>query len=113
MMAAVHDSHLSAAGAAVALALLLAGCGGAPQRPPDGRRLFIDTGCGACHTLTDARTHGAIGPNFDTSERLNRPQLLQGMVEGANGMPSYARRLSPARRGAIADYLLRVAWRRR
>jgi mono/diheme cytochrome c family protein len=112
MMAAVHDRHLSAGGAAVALALLLAGCGGAPQRPPDGRRLFVDTGCG-CHTLTDARTHGAIGPNFDTSERLNRPQLLQGMVEGANGMPSYARRLSSAQRGAIADYLLRVAWGRR
>src|SRR4051812_25397377 len=100
--------------AAIAVAALaLAGCGGAPApRPADGRRLFIDTGCGGCHTLTDARTHGAIGPNFNTSERLNRPQLLQGMVEGANGMPSYAHRLSDRQREAIADYLLRVAWKR-
>src|SRR4051812_36545159 len=100
--------------AAIAVAALaLAGCGGAPaSHPADGRRLFIDTGCGGCPTPTHAGTHGAIGPNFNTSERLNRPQLLQGMVEGANGMPSYAQRLTNRQRAAIADYLLRVAWRR-
>jgi mono/diheme cytochrome c family protein len=74
--------------------------------------LFVKAGCGHCHVLSDARTHGAAGPDFDTSERLDRAQLLQGMIEGANGMPSYARRLTAQQRGALADYLLRVAWGR-
>jgi mono/diheme cytochrome c family protein len=76
------------------------------------RRLFVKAGCGHCHALGDARTRGGAGPDFDASERLNRVQLRQGMVEGANGMLSYARRLTPTQRRALADYLLRVAWHR-
>ena len=93
----------------VALALVGAGCGGAH---PDARGLFVGAGCGHCHALHDAHTRGGSGPDFDTSERLDRAQILRGMVEGANGMPSYAHRLTSRQREALAGYLLRVAWRR-
>jgi mono/diheme cytochrome c family protein len=104
--------------ALLVLALASAACGtgrtreqarpaGAPVAP---RRLFVKAGCGDCHGLSDARTRGGAGPDFDTSERLDRVQLLRGLVEGANGMPSYAHRLTDRQRGALADYLLRVAW---
>jgi mono/diheme cytochrome c family protein len=97
-------------GALVVLALA-AGCGGTPgTAKPAARRLFVSAGCGHCHALRDAGTLGGAGPDFDTSERLDRPQLLAAMVEGANGMPSYAHRLTERQRGALADYLLRVAW---
>jgi mono/diheme cytochrome c family protein len=94
----------------VALALAGAACGGA--HAPAGRRLFVSAGCGHCHALRDAGTRGGAGPDFDTSERLDRAQILQGMVEGANGMPSYAHRLTVREREALAGYLLRVGWRR-
>jgi mono/diheme cytochrome c family protein len=101
-------------GALVVLALAGSGCGGTPRTArPAARRLFVAAGCGHCHALRDAGTRGGTGPDFDTSERLDRAQLLAAMVEGANGMPSYAHRLTVRQRGALADYLLRVAWGRR
>jgi mono/diheme cytochrome c family protein len=29
--------------------------------------VFISTGCGSCHTLQEAGTDGAVGPNLDES----------------------------------------------
>jgi mono/diheme cytochrome c family protein len=95
-----------------ALALVCGGCGSSSSPPVDvaaGRQLFRSNGCGSCHTLADARTHGPIGPNFDTSERLDRRQILSGLLEGSNGMPSFAA-LSLRKRRLLADYLLAVAW---
>jgi len=91
-----------------------AGCGGQHPKPLDvsgARRLYVHSGCGECHALADAHAHGQIGPDFDTSERLNREQIRRGLVEGANGMPSYADELSRAQRDSLTDYLLRVAWK--
>jgi mono/diheme cytochrome c family protein len=99
----------------VALAAAAAGCGGAHPKPLDvaaARRLYVHSGCGECHALADAHARGGSGPDFDTSERLNRAQIRQGLVEGANGMPSYAHELSPAQRALLTDYLLRMAWTR-
>ncbi len=93
------------AAALIALALAGSGCGGT-----SARRLFMTAGCGHCHALNDAHARGGSGPDLDTSERLDRAQLLRAMVEGANGMPSYAHRLTVRQRRAMADYLLRVAW---
>jgi mono/diheme cytochrome c family protein len=106
---------LIAALALAAAAAAAAGCGSSQPKPLDvaaARRLYVHTGCGECHALADAHARGQIGPDFDTSERLDHAQILQGLVEGANGMPSYARQLSPAQRELLAAYLLRVAWKR-
>jgi len=52
----------------VAAALLLAGCGSAGYvsggNRGAGKQLFVKA-CGTCHTLADAGTTGAIGPNLD------------------------------------------------
>ncbi|HUF02053.1 MAG TPA: c-type cytochrome [Gaiellaceae bacterium] len=59
---------VSAACVAV-VTVALAGCGsggfssGGSQSA--GKQLFLDAGCGACHTLADAGTAGTIGPNLD------------------------------------------------
>lgn len=65
------------AGAALALALAvagLAGCGSAPDFSSadvaNGKTMFA--GCGSCHTLADAGTTGAVGPNLDDSFRAAR-----------------------------------------
>jgi mono/diheme cytochrome c family protein len=53
--------------AAVAFALSGCGTGGYVDSGSQGagRQLFLDSGCGACHTLADAGTQGTIGPNLD------------------------------------------------
>lgn len=104
----------SLAAALIALAFAGSGCAGRTTSPDAAaRRLFVKAGCGDCHALADAGTRGGVGPDFDTSERLDRTQLLRSMLEGANGMPSYAHRLSAGQRGALADYLLRFGWAHR
>jgi mono/diheme cytochrome c family protein len=57
---------LKAAGAiALAGALAaLAGCGGDKPDVAAGKQLFTQR-CGSCHSLADANTKGAIGPNLD------------------------------------------------
>jgi cytochrome c oxidase subunit 2 len=32
---------------------------------PDGKTIFTDSGCGGCHSLSDAGTTGGTGPNLD------------------------------------------------
>jgi mono/diheme cytochrome c family protein len=75
-----------AAAAAAALALLAAfaaaGCGSAAAGEEaggafDGKQLFTER-CGQCHTLADAGTQGAVGPNLD--EALDDPRA-QGFDE--------------------------------
>lgn len=99
------------------------GGGGAPaasSRPPArpalaaGRALFVRERCGDCHALAAVRARGqGGGPDFDTSERLTRAQLRAALVEGANGMPSYAGRLSPRQLDALAAFLLAAMHRPR
>jgi cytochrome c oxidase subunit II len=62
--------------------LVLAGCGGekvisptgpvvgalpkaAKGDPVAGKKLFVDNGCGTCHTFKAAGTTGTIGPDLD------------------------------------------------
>ncbi len=56
----------------VVIALATAGCGAigpvsaSDGNPATGKALFIKT-CGGCHTLADAATTGAVGPNLDNA----------------------------------------------
>jgi mono/diheme cytochrome c family protein len=50
--------------AAIAIALMVGGCGTSKSDPARGRSLFIQK-CGSCHTLAQAATTGTQGPNLD------------------------------------------------
>lgn len=57
-------------------ALVAAGCGAANVDTDNadveaGKQLFVQS-CGACHTLQDAGTQSAIGPNLDDAFRASR-----------------------------------------
>lgn len=104
----------AAAAATLVAALAGAGCagGGAAQHAPsasgqvaEGRGLFPSAGCGSCHTLRAAGSHGTNGPDFDTSERLTQAQIRRALTSGVNGMPSYAGRLTPRQLDAVAAYV--------
>jgi mono/diheme cytochrome c family protein len=79
-----------------------------PAPPPlTGKALFRVT-CGACHTLADARTTGRVGPNLD-DESPSYDKVIEQMLEGDEGMPSFRKSLTAAQRAGIAAYVSRVA----
>ena len=78
-----------------------------------GRRIFVSAGCGGCHTLAAAGTHGTIGPNFDESETLSRAQIRNQLEVGVGGMPSFRGRLTPRQEAAVAAFLSWAMERRR
>ena len=43
---------------------------GAAGGAPDGKAIFTDTGCGACHTLADAGSSAKVGPGLDDLSRV-------------------------------------------
>jgi mono/diheme cytochrome c family protein len=83
-----------AAGAALALAAVAAGCGGTGSSHADvvnGKKLFIAK-CGACHTLAHASSKGTVGPNLDDAFANSRAHgfgdsVIEGVVKDQIGHP--------------------------
>lgn len=80
----------------------------APEEAPDqGQQLFADN-CGSCHTLADAGTEGAVGPNLDELTPSPTVELvLQTIQEGPGAMP--ADLLEGAEAEAAAEYVAAAA----
>ena len=105
--------------AAFAVAVLLIGPHliGAEKPPPtpqqaqavatDGKEVFTTT-CGGCHTLADAGTTGATGPNLD--EAAPDAATVKAYVRGGGGgMPAFGDDLSNAEIDAVAAYVANAA----
>jgi cytochrome c oxidase subunit 1 len=75
-----------------------------------GKRVFASAGCGSCHTLKDAGTSGAVGPNLDRA-RPTLALITDRVTHGKGGMPSFAGQLSVAQIKAVATYVSSVAGR--
>ena len=105
--------------AAFAVAVLLIGPQviGAEKPPPtkqavaataaSGKEIFTST-CGGCHTLADAGTSGATGPNLDDAspDAATVKAYVRG---GGGGMPAFGETLSNAEIDAVAAYVSSVA----
>ncbi len=110
---------MRSAAALSALALTVAapvGCGAARSRhtlAEHGRGIFISARCGACHTFAAARTRGQDGPDFDTSELLDRSQIRSQLDVGDGGMPSYRGRLSTQQEDAVTEFVYQAMHARR
>jgi len=105
--------------AAFAVAVLLIGpeLVGAEKPPPtkqavaataaSGKDVFTST-CGGCHTLADAGTSGATGPNLDDAapDAATVKAYVRG---GGGGMPAFGDTLSNAEIDAVAAYVASVA----
>ncbi len=94
--------------------LLLSLAGAAWASEPDaatlekGKTLFT-TGavpaCALCHTLQDAGSTGAIGPDLDEL-KPDLERVKKVLVDGAGSMPSFANTLDEASREAVAAYVV-------
>jgi cytochrome c oxidase subunit II len=89
---------------------------------PDGKALFTEEGCGACHALADAGTTGGTGPDLDevladeNAEFIEQSivdpdaEIEQGFSPGIMP-PNYGQTIPPAELEALVKYLDDVAGR--
>jgi cytochrome c oxidase subunit II len=98
---------------------------GSPQQAAEGKRLFTDSGCNACHALADAGSTARVGPSLDelaadarrfgrgkspedyVRESIEAPDafVVPGFPRGT--MPSdYKQQLTPQEIDALVRYLL-------
>lgn len=101
----------------VALAALVAGCGGDSGEPTTlnlpgetsspGARLVASSGCLACHRVGQ---NGNDGPGPDLTHigsRIPRAAIARSLVSPAAPMPSYTG-MPASDRAALVDYLTRL-----
>ena len=74
----------------------------------EGKVLFTQKAvpaCAICHTLKEAESVGAIGPDLDEL-KPDYERILQAMQSGLGVMPSFAETLTDEQMKAIATYVL-------
>jgi mono/diheme cytochrome c family protein len=77
--------------------------------PVAGKEVFLGaSSCGGCHTLADAGTTGAVGPNLDDSQP-SYELALDRVTNGQGGMPSFSSTLSEEQIADVAAYVSSVA----
>jgi cytochrome c6 len=87
----------------------VAGTGITTEQPTDGKSIFT-ANCGSCHTLADAGTSGAVGPNLD--ESMPSAELaVDRVTNGQGAMPSFKDSLDADQINAVADYVAGAAGR--
>lgn len=97
------------AAVAVALALLAVGCGSSGStatgdQPGDGKQIFVDAGCGNCHTLAAAGTNGGSGPTL-TNFKASKEEVATQVANGGGGMPAFSGDLTAKQIDAVAEFV--------
>tara|TARA_B100000579_G_scaffold121221_1_gene97580 strand:- start:197 stop:505 length:309 start_codon:yes stop_codon:yes gene_type:complete len=81
----------------------------ADQLLEQGREIFLNQGnCASCHSLSDAKSDGGIGPNLNeilpTKERV-----LTAVTRGIGVMPAYDGILTSEEIDAVSHYVSTVS----
>ena len=73
-----------------------------------GREIFAGWGCTACHTLSDARSNGAVGPSLDNNAGLTEDFIVSRVTNGQGAMPAFGGQLTPKEIADVAYYIAHV-----
>lgn len=71
-----------------------------------GRALFNDWSCSACHTLADAKSSGQIGPAFDGNANLDYAFTADRITNGQGAMPSFGGQMTDEEIDIISKYIV-------
>lgn len=97
-----------------AVVVVLALCStvaGADELFDEGKKVFMEQAqpsCAICHTLKDAGSTGAIGPNFNDLKPTEE-QVLRALNGGIGVMPDFSETLSQEQMKAVAHYVVTAA----
>jgi len=74
-----------------------------------GKEVFLgSSGCGTCHTLSDAGTSGTVGPNLDDAQP-SHDLVVDRVTNGQGAMPSFSSTLSDEQIQDVAAYVSSAA----
>lgn len=71
-----------------------------------GRQLFNDWSCGACHVLTDAGGNGHIGPSLDGNEAMDHAFVVSRIANGQGAMPGFGGQMTDEEIELLAAYIM-------
>lgn len=72
-----------------------------------GKEIYLNKAmpsCGVCHSLADAGSTGAVGPNLNTLQP-NADQVLQAVTQGVGVMPAFGEQLNQEEIAALVAYV--------
>jgi mono/diheme cytochrome c family protein len=72
--------------------------------PVAGKKVFVNGGCGSCHTFAATGASGAVGPNLD-QVKLSAVEILAWVKDGKGAMPSFKAQLSGKELADVAAFL--------
>jgi mono/diheme cytochrome c family protein len=81
----------------------------AAAKPDPGKEIFLDWGCGSCHSLADAGADGHVGPVFDGDPNLTKDFVIGRVTNGQGAMPSFGGQLTEKEISELADYIVKAA----
>jgi mono/diheme cytochrome c family protein len=73
-----------------------------------GKKVFMDSGCGGCHTLKDAGTSGQVGPDLDEA-KPSGDLVVERVTKGKGPMPPFKGKLTDKQIQDVAAYVSSVA----
>jgi mono/diheme cytochrome c family protein len=82
--------------------------GAAPAGDAAAGKAVFTANCGGCHTLADAGTSGAVGPNLDEA-KPDAALVTDRVTNGKGAMPPFKGTISDADIANVAAYVSSVA----
>jgi mono/diheme cytochrome c family protein len=73
-----------------------------------GKAIFLKAGCAGCHTLSDAKATGTVGPNLDQAKPDYRLATAR-VTLGKGAMPSFKGQLSDQQIADVASYVVKAS----
>jgi mono/diheme cytochrome c family protein len=101
---AIGNNNADQAAAFVAAPAAPAGGG----QVAEGQQVFVDAGCGGCHTLGAANATGTVGPNLDQA-KPSQDLVVERVTNGKGNMPAFKDQLAPEQIAAVAAYVSQSA----
>ena len=75
-----------------------------PGNPVAGKAVFKSAGCGTCHTLKAANSHGYVGPNLDTL-KPSYAKIVNQVTNGGAVMPAFKTQLTATQIKNVAAFV--------
>ncbi len=104
-------ASLGAAVLAGATVVALTACGGGSKGSSSssaadsaGGKIFASAGCAGCHTLSEAKAKGTIGPNLDEL-KPDAQRVAHQVRQGGVGMPSFSGKLNAGQIQQVAQFV--------